>query len=268
MGNRRAARRATFNSAADLYDKVRPGYPEALIDDVISLSALPEDGRILEIGCATGKATELFARRGYSMVCLDIGADLANVAARKLADLPNVEIVVSSFEDWAPRGAGVGLIIAATSFHWVDPTVAYVKSAEVLEPEGALAVLRNSHVRKDEGFFRRVQDVYRACAPSMASGATASKRGVWQPVGEELFDEPIVRRYPWSVEYSTEQYVDLLATYSDHISLPAAERDALFTSIADLIDREYRGAVLKHYEAVLGLRKKRWLSRSQPEALG
>ena len=59
--------RTTFNTSAEWYDQIRPGYPEALVDDVISLSAIPEDGRILEIGCGTGKATEMFASRGYAI---------------------------------------------------------------------------------------------------------------------------------------------------------------------------------------------------------
>ena len=64
-----------------------------------------------------------------------------------------------------------------------------------------------------------------------------------------------MRNYPWSVQYSAEQYIELLSTYSDHISLPDAERRALFGGIADLIREEYGGSVLKHYQAVLALRK-------------
>jgi SAM-dependent methyltransferase len=70
--------RTTFNNSAEWYDQVRPGYPEALIDDVIRLSAIPAGGQILEIGCGTGKATEMFASRRYAMLCLDIGVDLAS----------------------------------------------------------------------------------------------------------------------------------------------------------------------------------------------
>ena len=60
--------RTTFNNVAELYDEVRPGYPEALIEDALTLSEIPPDGRILEIGCGTGKATLPFARRGYAIV--------------------------------------------------------------------------------------------------------------------------------------------------------------------------------------------------------
>ncbi len=71
--------RTTFNNVADLYDEVRPGYPEALIEDALTLSGIPPDGRILEIGCGTGKATLPFARRGYAMLCLELGDKLAAV---------------------------------------------------------------------------------------------------------------------------------------------------------------------------------------------
>jgi hypothetical protein len=56
---------------------------------------------------------------------------------------------------------------------------------------------------------------------------------------------------------AAKEYIDLLGTHSDHISLPMSERRNLFSGIADLIDREYGGRVLKHYETVLKLQRKR-----------
>ncbi len=64
MAEEKPPLRATFDRAALLYDEARPGYPEALFDDVVSLSRLPPGGRILEIGCGTGQATLPFACRG------------------------------------------------------------------------------------------------------------------------------------------------------------------------------------------------------------
>lgn len=247
--------RATFNQSAAVYDRIRPGYPDALVDDVIALSGIPDQGRILEIGCGTGKATELFASRGYWMDCLDIGSDLAAVAAYKFVGLDRVRIVVSSFEEWEPGEGRYDLIIAATSFHWVDPKLAYVKSAALLKPSGALAVFSNTPARRNEGFFVRVQDVYRACAPSIANNKPEPEIKAQEPAGLELFQEPVTRCYPWSAQYSAEQYIELLSTYSDHIHLPDVERNALFQGIADLIRDEYGGSVLKHYQSVLTFRR-------------
>jgi SAM-dependent methyltransferase len=249
--------RATFNNSAQWYDRVRPGYPEALINDVISLSAIPFGGEILEIGCGTGKATEMFVSRGYEMLCLEIGCDLGAIAFHKFRNFPNVRIVLSSFEAWEPSGELFDLVIAATSFHWVDPAIAYPKSAAVLKPTGFLAVFWNTHIRQDEGFFLRVQDMYRAYAPSMVNSAISPVADGLQTAGTELFGDPIVRSYRWAAEYSAKEYIDLLGTYSDHISLREVERDNLFAAIEDLIHREYGGSVRKHYETVLRIRGKR-----------
>ncbi len=70
-------RRVLFDEVAELYDDVRPNYPEALIEDVIALSGIERDGRILEVGCGPGKATIPFARRGYRMLGIELGEHLA-----------------------------------------------------------------------------------------------------------------------------------------------------------------------------------------------
>jgi len=248
--------RATFNSSAQWYDQTRPGYPETMIDDIIRLSEIPECGEILEIGCGTGKATEMLASRGYAMLCLDIGIDLAEIASRKFRDRPRIRIEVSSFEEWDSGGRLFDLVIAATSFHWVDPAIAYVKSAALLRSNGSLAVFWNAHIRQKEGFFLRVQDIYRSSAPSMICAATNLNKNSCEPAGTALFGDPIVCGYRWAKEYSASEYIALLGTYSDHITLPEVERRSLFSAIKDLIDREYDGRVLKHYETVLRLYRK------------
>jgi len=64
MSDERNRLRTTYDEAALLYDEARLGYPEAIFDDVVSLSGIPPAGRILEVGCGTGQATVPFARRG------------------------------------------------------------------------------------------------------------------------------------------------------------------------------------------------------------
>ncbi len=53
--------RRSFDAAADLYEAARPSYPEELFDDLVALTALEPGARLLEIGCATGKATHQLA---------------------------------------------------------------------------------------------------------------------------------------------------------------------------------------------------------------
>ena len=85
-------RRETFDREADVYERIRPGYPEELFQDVIKLSKIPANGDILEIGCGTGQATLPFARRGYSIHCIELGENLAAIAKKNLAQYPNAKV--------------------------------------------------------------------------------------------------------------------------------------------------------------------------------
>jgi SAM-dependent methyltransferase len=50
--------RFTFDQVASVYGKVRPDYPDALVDDVVSYADLKPNDRIFEVGCGTGQATK------------------------------------------------------------------------------------------------------------------------------------------------------------------------------------------------------------------
>lgn len=248
--------KTTFNTAAALYDEIRPGYPEELIRDVVDLSGINDHGRILEIGCGTGKATRPFAERGYELVCLDIGVDLIAVAKEKFREFPNVSFVQQGFEAWKPAGK-FDLIISATAFHWIDPTVRYLRAFEALGSKGFLAVFSNQHVRKDEGFFAESQRLYdKYYLPPTTNRLT---HAINFP-GAEAFQSSIRRVYPWTQKYSSEQYIKLLSTYSGHIALPDKNRQLLFEGIVNLIETKCDGWVTKHYEAVLDLRKTRLIA--------
>src|SRR5262245_49635885 len=74
--------RQTFNRAADSYHRARPDYPGGLFDDLITVTGLAPGDCLLEIGCATGKATVPLARLGFRITCVELGPDLAAVARR------------------------------------------------------------------------------------------------------------------------------------------------------------------------------------------
>ena len=245
--------KTTFNTAPVLYEDVRPGYPTELIRDVIDLSGLEDNNRVLEIGCGTGKATRPFAERRYELVCLDIGADLIAVARESLKEFPNVSFVEQAFEEWESNGK-FDLIISATAFHWVDPKIRYLRASEVLKSNGFLAVFSNQHVRKDEGFFAESQSLYDKYYVPLTTNRPTHATDF---PGVEAFQYPIKRVYPWTQTYSSEQYIKLLGTYSGHIALSEENKRLLFEGITNLIETKYNGRITKCYEAVLDLRQRR-----------
>src|SRR3954471_8259512 len=117
------ALRDTFDEAPELYDRVRPDYPEEVFEDLTTLAGLRQGSRVLELGCGTGQATVPLARRGFEVVAVELGAGLAEVARRNLVSFADVEIVNEAFEDWPLPAVPFDAVVAATSFHWLEPAV-------------------------------------------------------------------------------------------------------------------------------------------------
>ncbi|WP_275461716.1 class I SAM-dependent methyltransferase [Streptomyces noursei] len=251
--------RGTFTEDADLYDRIRPGYPPRMFDDLAELAGLagpaaPHPGpRMLEIGCGTGQATLPLAARGYRITAVELGAELAAVARRKLVGFPRARVVVGAFEEWPLPAEPFDVVLAATSFHWIDPAVRVAKAADALRPGGTLATVSTHHVAGGSAsFFARVQDCYERFDPATPPGLRLPSAADIPEDGGELaasgrFAPALFRRYARELTYSAQEYLDLLRTYSGHRALPAAARDGLLECIGDLIDRRYGGTVTKRY---------------------
>ena len=256
--------RTTFDRVAALYDEVRPDYPRALFDDVVSWSGVFPDGRMLEVGCGTGKATVPLARRGYGILCIELGENLATIARQNLISYPQAEVRVGAFEDWPPEEVAFDLAVSAEAFHWIDPDIGYQKIAQALRPHGAIALFWNRHIQSaaSRGFFEAVDTVYEREAPELADPSNLPTFDEVRGRADELertgfFDGLTTRKYSWEAVYDTAGYLRLLSTYSGHINLEVEVRERLFRGIADLIDGEFGGRISKGYATVLYLARKK-----------
>lgn len=250
--------RATFNQDALLYHQARPGYPDAMFDDVVALSGILDGGWVLEIGPGTGQVTLPLARRGFNILAIELGAHMAALARQNLADYPQVAIQVGAFEDADLPAGAFDLVISATAFHWINPAVRYHKVAAALKPGGALALCWNKHVQSpnSRGFFEATQPFYvRAFSSDQWEDLQWSHE---LPPTERLeieqsglFGPVAVREYFWEQEYTAQSYIDVLNTYSNHRLLPDDARQRLLDGIANLIDTRYSGRITKGYLTLL-----------------
>lgn len=253
-----AEQRFVFDAVAEQYDRIRPGYPAALIDAALALSELPDDGTILEIGCGTGQATRELAHRGYRILGLEPGSRLAALARARLAAFPRAEIVESTFEAWPLQAASVALVVSAQAFHWVDAAVRFAKAADALRPGGALAVIGNVAVA--HSIREPLDAAYEAHAPTLAHTSPMSWYGERGPL-PALFAEsgrfgPVAHRVElWTRRYTVPEYIDLLETFSDHRLLPTAPRERLHAAIREAIAGA-GGSISVGYEAHLHLARR------------
>jgi SAM-dependent methyltransferase len=245
--------RRTFDEVPELYDRVRPGYPDALFDDLSELARLEPGSRVLELGCGTGQATAALALRGHEVVALELGAGLADVARRNLSAFPAVRVINAAFESWPLPAERFDAVVAATAFHWIDPAVRVSKSADALRPGGALAVVCTHHVAGgSERFFADAQRCYERWDPATPPGlrlpaADDVPHGLEEVQAGGRFGAPQFRRYEHEIGYSAAGYRDLLLTYSGHRAMQLDAQRALLACITGLIDRNHSGRIAKRY---------------------
>ena len=66
-----------FNDIAEEYDRHRPAYPDALIDQACEVGGLSPGATVREIGCGTGQLTRSLLARGLRVTA---------IGARRTAD--------------------------------------------------------------------------------------------------------------------------------------------------------------------------------------
>jgi SAM-dependent methyltransferase len=250
--------RLVFGEVAEQYDRVRPGYPDSLVDEVIASASLQPGDAVLEVGCGTGKATVSFAARGLRVLAIEPDENMAAVARRNCADF-DVEVVTTSFEDFLVTAGPFALVLSAQAWHWVRPGFRVTRAHDVMRDGGALALCWNRPDWPDTEVSRALDAAYERIAPGL--GARTPGRSP-QDVGRKgctdelavsaLFGPLAFTEHPWSTTYDTGTYLELLATQSDHRMLEPATRARLFEAVAAAVDAA-GGAITVSYVADLYL---------------
>ena len=247
-----------FNEVPELYDRMRPTYPDELFADLVAITGLSERSSVLEVGCGTGQATRSLARLGCAVTAVEQGAGLATLARRRLAQFDRVEVETSSFESWDDRGRRFDLILAAASWHWVDPSIGWPKAHHVLHPEGWMALIGNVVVRRpgEPEVYAETADLHERFVPGSPDWghppleadlrATSEGWGLVEDPGS-LFGPTIVRWYPAVQWFDGSGFADHLRSTSLYRKLDPDVREPLLEAIAARIRSTMGDRVARRY---------------------
>ena len=244
-------RAESFGAAALRYDRARPSYPPALIDDLVA-----DHPRIaLDVGCGTGKAARLLAERGVQVIGVEVDERMAEVARSH-----GIEVETGGFETWDARGRRFDLIVSGQAWHWIDPEIGAAMAASLLRQGGLLATFWNFSEldpdvsRRVDAAYERVETRFGDRSPIRVGGAgphsVAPNVAFLDATG--LFASVEQRTYHWDKTYTTGDWLDLMQTHSDHITLPPAQLAALLAAVGETLDAA-GGVAQAHYttDAVL-----------------
>lgn len=137
-----------FNEVPELYDRVRPGYPDELFADLVAVTGVDDKSSVLEVGCGTGQATRSLAALGCSVTAIEPGLEMAALARHRISSFRNVAVETATFEEWDDRGRRFDALVAASSWHWVDLSIGWQRAHDVLYPGGWMALLGHVVVRR------------------------------------------------------------------------------------------------------------------------
>jgi SAM-dependent methyltransferase len=129
-----------FNSLANDYAKFRTSYSDALFDAILAYAMVPAGGRVLDLACGTGLGLLPYARRGFSVLGVDVAPAMMEQARQTLPPDARVEFRLGRAEQLPVEDAGIDLVSCAQAFHWFEPRAAFAECARVLVPGGALAI--------------------------------------------------------------------------------------------------------------------------------
>jgi SAM-dependent methyltransferase len=241
----------SFGSDAERYDRARPGYPDAMVERILAASPGSD---VLDVGCGTGIAARQFQAAGCKLLGVEVDARMAEVSQQT-----GLEVEVAAFEAWQPGGRTFDTVISGTAWHWVDPVAGAAKAAEVLRPDGQLAMFWNVQQPPPE-VAEAFSEVYRRVLPDspFSRGVTPGLKpysafltkaadGIREA---RAFGEPEQWRFDWQRPYTREEWLDLVPTSGGHSQFPPDTLEELLSGIGAAIDA-VGGSFTMGYAAVV-----------------
>ncbi len=137
----------------------------------------------------------------------------------------DVDVETSTFEEWDDRGGRFDVLVAASAWHWVDPSIGWLRAHDVLYPGGWMALLGNVVVRRpgEPEVYAETADLHERFSPGnpdwshppFEDDVRTTDEG-WGLVDDPggLFGPTIVRWYPSVQWFNGDGFADLLRSTS------------------------------------------------------
>jgi SAM-dependent methyltransferase len=220
-------RAESFGSVAEDYDRHRPAFPDALLDDLVALGGTAA----LDMCCGTGKVARGLAQRGVSVLGVELDPRMAAVARGH-----GVCVEVARFEEWDDAGRRFDLVTCGDAWHWIEPKRGAAKVALVLRPGGTFIRFWNIQLLS-EPVMQALDVVYRQHAPEAYPYGRLPTVNAPDPFPlEGPFSRVEVKTYQGERRVSGAEWASFVGTISDHQRLPPERRALLQRAIQSTID--------------------------------
>lgn len=244
--------KGSFDTASDLYEKLRPGYVDELYQKLFSWIPLGPVSKAVEVGPGAGQATLPILRTGCQVTAVEYGKNFSQLCREKFKDFPNFSVLNGKFEEASLEEGAYDLVYSATAFHWIPEEIGYAKAFSLLKSGGVFARFANHPTPNKENQaladeMDRLYEIYMHSSHPAEFGEEDAKTLSQIPL-QYGFSEVFYALYHRTRTFSAREYLSLLGTYSDHITLEEQRRKGLFEGIAQAIHRH--GGTITLYDTI------------------
>lgn len=223
--------REVFDSIPEEFDRYRPHYSPELFHDLIRYANLGAGQSVLELGPGTGQATDPILDTGCDYHCIELGKHLAAKMSEKYGSRENFHIVQDDFITHDFGAQKFDMIYSAATIQWLPEEVAFSKTFDLLKPGGILAMIRlnGEYKTPNPQLYDQIQKVYAAYFRPVTP---YQHRGFqYQNAVHYGYTDYEQRAYPGRRRLTADQYVAMVSTHSDHITIPEPYRTPFFTGL-------------------------------------
>ena len=247
-----AGKEWTFNTVADTYEKIRPGYPVELYRTLFDYAPLDAFSSAVEIGIGGGQAAPPVLETGCALTAVEYGDKLAQVCREKFSNYPKFSVITGKFEDADLPDGAFDLVYSASAFHWVPEEIGYPKVFRILKSGGAFArfAVHPYQAKDNPDLFRDIQRCYAeyyypyyhktpVTPPEYTEEQAAARAAVADKYG---FTDTRYVIFHRTRTLAAAEYRTLISTYSDHITIEESIRERFFDAVEETINR-YGGSL-------------------------
>lgn len=214
-----------FASAADVYERARPSYPDAAVAWLADRLGIGPGRDVLDLAAGTGKLTRLLTPFGARVVAVE---PVAEMRAQLALAVPGVEALEGAAEAIPLPDASVDAVICAQAFHWFRHEDALREIHRVLRPGGGLALVWNTRDGGDP-LQARIEEILEPFRRRFVRFADDEWRDTLRR--SRLFAPEEERSWEHEELVSVDLVVERFASVSIVAALPAEERAELLARV-------------------------------------
>lgn len=166
-----------FSSAAELYQQVRPNYPQAVVDWLKDDLKLNHHSTAIDLGSGTGKFLSYLKQATPNIIAVEPVTEM--LEQLKIVH-PDVQTLQAKSDQIPLDRNSVDAVLCAQAFHWFANTETLTEIHRILKPQGHLGLVWN---QRDENV-----DWVKALADLLATMEGDTPRyhsGQWKQVFED-----------------------------------------------------------------------------------